>query len=142
MSTKKMLKLLIVAAVLGIVLTDGLMAQQRGPDYEIINVEYLGDFDTDNPRDRAISDAVAKLQRRDTHLAYQKIMYPSHHELLAILRGFDAISERGEFGIDSTMAVTIIISAFREETKYIVFFQGLPFSRNPYYYWVYRGDRK
>jgi hypothetical protein len=140
MVIKTMWKLLVMAVALFTILVNGLAAQQHGSDYEIIKVEYLGDFETDNPRDRAISETVSIVQGQNPTLTYGRITYQNHHELLAIIRAWEAISEN--VGIDSTWAVIITISAYREEKKYIIFFQGLPFASNPYYYWVYRGDRK
>ena len=135
---KKMWKLPFTAAILFIVCADGLAAQQ----YEITGVEYLGDFETDNLRDRAIDGAVARQQRQNPGLAFTRTMGFAHFQLKMIVRLWEEeISEKAN--IDSLWAVFVTPpQSDVPASKYIVFFQGLPFARNPYYFWVYRGNRR
>ncbi|MDR1893504.1 MAG: hypothetical protein LBQ61_02270 [Spirochaetales bacterium] len=128
--TKKMEKLLVVAAVLFILSAGGLAAQQ----YEITDVQHLGDFETDAPRDRAISETVDRLQRQNPNRTYRWIRPPSGDEALLVAKAWEAIPESAN--VDSTYAVYITSS------RYIIFIQCLPFANNPYYYWIYRGDER
>jgi hypothetical protein len=127
---KKMWKQPVIVAVLFTVLAGRLAAQQ----YEITDVEYLGDFEADNPRDKAIRETLAKLQRQNPNLTYRLIRSPSGGEALLVAKAWETIPESAK--IDSTYAVHVTPS------RYIIFIQCLPFANNPYYYWVYRGDER
>jgi hypothetical protein len=129
-ANRKMWKLPVMAALLFTVLADGLAAQQ----HEITNVEYLGNFETGNPRDRAISETVAKLQRQNSNLTYRWIKSPNGSEVTLAAKAWDAIPENAR--IDSIYAVHITPS------RYMIFIQCLPFANNLYYYRVYRGDER
>jgi hypothetical protein len=127
-----------MVAILFIALADGLVAQQ----YQITGVEYLGDFEIDEPRDRAIGEAVARQQRQNPGLAYTRTMGFVHFELKMIVELWeDEILEKAN--IDSLWAVFITPSPNDVPvSKYIIFFQGLPFASNPYYFWIYRGNKR
>jgi hypothetical protein len=131
---QKMLKLPIMIAILFSVFAGGLAGLEFGSAYQIANVEHLGDFETDNPRDRSINETVAKLQRQNPNLTYSWVKPPNGLEVQLIAKALEAIPESA--GIDSLYVVHMTPS------DYIIFFQFLPFARNPYYYWVYRGDRR
>jgi hypothetical protein len=118
-------------------LADGLAAQQIGRDYTVANVEFLGDFETDNPRDRAINETVAKLQRQNPGFTFERVTGQMNSlEVHLTTWAYEQTIENAR--VDSTYAV--LISS--EARRYIIFIQFLPTAGNPYYYWIYRGNKR
>jgi hypothetical protein len=138
MANKKTWKMLVIAAVLFTVLADGLVALQIGWEYQVTSVEYLGKFENDNPRDRAMNEILAKSQRQNPGFTFERrdTEYMSSLEIHLITWACERTIENAD--IDSTYAV--LISS--ETRRYIIFIQYLPFASNPYYYWVYCGSKR
>jgi hypothetical protein len=137
MANKQMWKPLVIAAVLCTVSAGGLAAQQIGRDYTVAAVEYLGDFETDNPRDKAIGDTVAKLQRQNPGFTFERVTGQMNSlEVHLTTWAYERTIEKAR--VDSTFAV--LISS--ETRRYIICIQYLPTASNPYYYWIYRGNKR
>jgi hypothetical protein len=116
MANKRIWKLLVIAAVLCTVSAGGLAAQQIGRGYTVAAVEHLGDFESDNPRDRAINDTVAKLHRQNPGFTFERVT-GQMNSLEVHLTTWAYEQTITNANIDSTYAVLISSEAGR----YIIF---------------------